>query len=68
MIEKIDDYFASGVRRVWVIYPLYAKFYDYESPTSVRILTRYDTLGGGEVLPGFQLPLSELFEVPTEAD
>jgi Uma2 family endonuclease len=67
MIEKIDDYFASGVRRVWVIYPLHAKFYDYESPTSVRILTRPDTLAGGEVLPGFQLPLSELFEVPIEA-
>ncbi len=62
VIEKLDDYFASGVQRVWVIYPLHAKVYDYESPTSVRILTRSDTLTGAEVLPGFELPLAELFE------
>ena len=67
IIEKIDDYFACGVRRVWVVYPLFAKFYDYDSPTSVHILTRFDILDGGQVLPGFQLPLSELFEVPIEA-
>jgi putative restriction endonuclease len=67
VIEKIDDYFASGVRRVWVIYPSYARFYDYDSATSVRILTRSDILDGAEVLPGFQLPLSELFEIPTGA-
>jgi len=67
VIEKLEDYFPSGVRRVWVIYPPFTKLYDYDSPTSVRILTRSDTLDGGDVLPGFQLPLSELFEVPTEA-
>jgi Uma2 family endonuclease len=67
VIEKLEEYFASGVRRVWVIYPPYAKFYDYDSPTSVRILTRSDTLEGGDVLPDFQLPLSELFEAPIEA-
>ena len=64
IIEKIDDYFASGVQRVWVFYPLHAKCYDYESATSVRILTGTDTLEGGELLPGFQLPLVELFEGP----
>ena len=66
VIEKLDDYFASGVQRVWVIYPLHAKLYDYESPTSVRILTRSDTLTGVDVLPGFELPLAELFEAPIE--
>jgi Uma2 family endonuclease len=59
--EKIEDYFLSGVERVWVIYPTVGKLYDYDAPSSVRILSRDQTLEGGAMLPGFQLPLSELF-------
>jgi Uma2 family endonuclease len=67
VIEKLEDDFASGVQRVWVIYPVYPKVHDYDSTTSGRILTRADTLRGAEVLPGFELPLTELFEEePTE--
>jgi Uma2 family endonuclease len=62
VLEKIEDYFLSGVERVWVIYPTVAKLYDYDSPSSVRILTRDKTLEGGALLPGFQLHLAELFE------
>jgi Uma2 family endonuclease len=62
VLEKIEDYFLSGVERVWVIYPTVAKLYDYDSPSSVRVLTREQTLEGGTLLPGFQLPLAELFE------
>ncbi len=65
VLGKIEDYFACGVQRVWVIYPLYSKVYDYASPTAVQILTRADRLSGGEVLPGFELALSEIFEDPT---
>ena len=50
-----------------MIYPLYSRVFDYTSATSVRILTRADHLSGGDVLPGFELPLSELFEDPTAA-
>jgi Uma2 family endonuclease len=67
VMGKVEDYFACGVRRVWVFYPLYSKVYDYASPTEVRILTRAESLSGGEVLPGLELPLSELFEEPTAA-
>jgi Uma2 family endonuclease len=61
-LEKIEDYFLSGVERVWVVYPTVAKLYDYDSPSSVRILTRDQTVDGGTLLPGFRLTLSELFE------
>lgn len=61
-LEKVEEYLACGVQRVWVIYPLFAKVYDYASATAVQILTRADRLSGGDVLPGFELPLSELFE------
>ena len=62
VLEKIEDYFLSGVERVWVVCPTVAKLYDYDSPSSVRILTRDETLDGGALLPGFRLPLAELFE------
>jgi Uma2 family endonuclease len=67
ILGKVEDYFACGVQRVWVIYPLYSKVFDFASATSVRILTRADRLSGGDVLPGFELTLSELFEEPTAA-
>ena len=47
VMEKTKEYFEAGVERVWVIYPEFAEIYDYDSPTSVRILTRDQTLDGG---------------------
>jgi Uma2 family endonuclease len=64
IIEKIENYFEAGVERVWVVYPTVKKVYVYDSPTSVQILTRAQTLDGGTVLPGFQVPLAEIFEEP----
>ena len=45
MRKKTKEDFEAGVERVWVIYPEFAEIYDYDSPTSVRILTRDQTLG-----------------------
>ena len=64
VIGKVEEYFTCGVRRVWVFYPLYGKVYDYASPTAVQILTRADRLSGADVLPGFEVALSEIFEDP----
>jgi hypothetical protein len=36
----------------------------YESLTAMGGLSRTDELGGGTVLPGFRLPLTELFMEP----
>ena len=30
VMEKLEEYFASGVQRVWVIYPPFSKVYDYD--------------------------------------
>ena len=69
VLIKIREYFRAGVRLVWVMYPVEGQCYVYDSPRSVRILERGDTLDGGTVLPGFQVPLSELFEEDSdEAD
>ncbi|MBY0457780.1 MAG: Uma2 family endonuclease [Gemmataceae bacterium] len=61
---KIEEYFQAGVRLVWVVYPRHERFYVYESASQIRRLTRADLLDGGPVLPGFALPLSELFLQP----
>jgi Uma2 family endonuclease len=59
--EKIEDYFRSEVRQVWVVYPSTSKVYIFDSPTTVRILQVGDDLDGGFLLPGFRLPLAVLF-------
>ena len=61
VLEKIDEYFRAGVELVWIVYPKQKQVYVYQSPTSIQVLTEKDTLDGGKVLPGFQLPLKELF-------
>jgi Uma2 family endonuclease len=59
--EKIEEYFRSAVRQVWVIYPGTGKIYTYDSATSVQILEVGQDLDGGSLLPGFRLPLAVLF-------
>ncbi|MCS7168954.1 MAG: Uma2 family endonuclease [Gemmatales bacterium] len=67
LAQKVNEYFRSGVRLVWVVLPMIRQVYVYTGPTAVRILTKQDELDGGDVLPGFRLQLAELFAaVPVE--
>jgi len=66
--NKITDYFQAQVRQVWVVYPDSGRIYVYQSPTRVTVLERTDTLDGGEVLPGFQLPIAQLYEAITRPE
>jgi Uma2 family endonuclease len=61
MDEKISLYFGAGSRMVWIVNPKRRTVAVYSSPFDVRILGEEDALDGGEVLPGFGLPLSRLF-------
>jgi Uma2 family endonuclease len=65
---KIREYFEAGVRRAWVVYLHELLVYEYDSPRSIRVLGIEDTLDGGAVIPGFQLPLAELFPQPEESE
>jgi Uma2 family endonuclease len=62
IVDKVAEYFRAGVERIWGVFPSQAQVYTYDSPTSVRILTRTDELSGDPILPHFRLPLVELFE------
>jgi Uma2 family endonuclease len=61
MTAKRRDYFSAGVRLVWEIDPDARSVDVYTSPTDATRLTEADTLDGGPVLPGFTLPLAQLF-------
>ena len=66
LMDKVAEYLCAGVECVWVVFPSQEQIHVYESPTSVRILTRTDVLRGGPVLPHFQLPVAALFDEAEE--
>jgi Uma2 family endonuclease len=59
--RKVALYLASGVPLVWQVNPAARTITVYAPDREPRTLTENDTLDGGEVLPGFALPLAELF-------
>jgi len=60
--RKIHEYFKAGARRVWVVCPDESEVYDYSSPKRIQVLQLGDELDGGDLLPGFRLPLAAIFE------
>lgn len=66
VMDRVEEFFQAGITLVWLILPLQERVYIYTSPSSVRILSRDDELTGEPVLPGFRLPLSELFPPPDD--
>jgi Uma2 family endonuclease len=67
MERKLREYFLSGVRLVWMIDPARRQAEVYTSPDApAATLDEAQALHGGDVLPGFTLPLAELFaHLPT---
>lgn len=61
MQKKREDYFTAGVRLVWEIDPETRTATVYTALDQGTVLKEEDSLDGGEVLPGFSLPLRELF-------
>jgi Uma2 family endonuclease len=61
MARKLRDYFAAGVRLVWFIDPRTRTARSYTAPDQCQSIGEDGALGGGDVLPGFELALSDLF-------
>lgn len=59
--EKRREYFAVGVTTVVIVYPTVGTVHVYDSASSARILTEADTLAIGAALPGFSIPVADLF-------
>lgn len=52
----------AGTRLVWVVYPGTRSVVVHKSLKDISTLTVTDTLNGGKVAPGFELPVAEVFE------
>ena len=61
IMDKLADYFAAGVDRVWLVDPFRKQVFVHRSVTDVRALEPDDALTDDEILPGFSLPLADLF-------
>ena len=59
--RKLTEYFEAGCRLAWIVDPKTNTADVYTSPTDCRHLKPSQSLDGGDVLPGFKLPLKELF-------
>jgi Uma2 family endonuclease len=59
--RKLRDYFLADVELAWVIEPKSQKAKSYTSPDEVVQIGKTGSLDGGSVLPGFRLPLKQLF-------
>jgi Uma2 family endonuclease len=62
VLSKTHHYFDAGARAVWLIYPSLELIHIYTTFTRIQVLTKDDVLDGGDVIPGYRLPLATLFK------
>jgi Uma2 family endonuclease len=62
MREKKDYYLTNGVRMVWLVFPE-KRLIEVYTLDDEWILTDGDMLDGGDVLLGFTMPVSSVFDV-----
>ena len=65
MERKLRDFIDAGVRLIWYVYPEPQEVHVYTAERH-DVLTIEQGLSGGDVLPGFVLPLRRLFEEPQQ--
>lgn len=58
---KIRDYLAAGTPLVWYFDPESSVTTELRPGAPVRFLDPWETLDGADVLPGFTLPLGEIY-------
>ncbi len=61
MRARAAYYLEHGARLVWLLYPAKSLVEVYRQGADSDLLTGDDTLQGAEVLPGFRLPVREIF-------
>jgi Uma2 family endonuclease len=61
MQRKLRDYFSAGVRLVWYVDPATRSARAFTALDQGVSVSEDQSLSGGDVLPGFELPLRDLF-------
>jgi Uma2 family endonuclease len=59
--KKVVEWLDAGARMVWVVSPKLHTVTVYRSLTDIVTLTAKDKLAGGEVVPGFEINVAEIF-------
>lgn len=62
MERKRAEYFRAGVRVVWIVDAVSRTVDVYRPEADVQTVSETETLTGGDLMPGFSLPLTELFD------
>jgi Uma2 family endonuclease len=60
--QKVQEYLAAGTQLVWVVNPRLKTVTVYDQSSTARLYRAADTLAGGPVLPGLELPIARLFD------
>jgi Uma2 family endonuclease len=60
MRDKVADYLDTGAAMVWVV-DAKRRIVTVHRRTEAEVLSAQDTLGGGDVIAGWSLPVSEIF-------
>ncbi len=58
---KVRDYLRNGAMQVWLAYPESRTLHVYHRDGTARWYGENETLDGGDVLPGFSVPVREFF-------
>ncbi|MEI8196061.1 MAG: Uma2 family endonuclease [Phycisphaerae bacterium] len=66
--EKFRQYFENGAKLAWLVNPVTRTVLVYHRtepagpPSADKLLTIHDQLSGESLIPGFKLPITEIFE------
>lgn len=60
MIDKAAFFLKNGGKMVWIVYPA-KRLVEVLTLTDRKLLTEADILEGGDLLPGFTLPVKDIF-------
>ena len=64
MAERIGRWLAAGTRLAWVAWPEQHTVDVWQPDEPKRTLKRHENLDGLEIVPGFLMPLADLFKPP----
>ncbi|CAN5664225.1 Uma2 family endonuclease [soil metagenome] len=60
--EKVSAYLDGGTQAVWVVDPVRRSVTVYLADGSITLLSEDEDLTGGDMLPGFNVTVAEIFE------
>ncbi len=66
MHRKIRQLLAAGTALIWIVHPE-THTVEVHTPSGATTLEDDDMLNGGDALPGFEIPVREIFPVPASS-